>query len=42
MIMAHHDVVVETDDHVILFLTDRKRISDVEDLFQVKVNVSRK
>ena len=42
VIMAHHDVVVQTDDHVILFLTDRKRIPDVEDLFQVNVKVSRK
>ncbi len=42
VIMAHHDVVIESDDHVILFLTDRKRIPDVEDLFQVNVKVSRK
>ena len=42
VIMAHHDVVIQTDDHVILFLTDRKRIPDVEDLFQVNVKVSRK
>jgi len=42
VIMAHHDVVIESDDHVILFLTDRKRIPEVEDLFQVNVKVSRK
>lgn len=38
MIMAHHDTVVEADDHVILFLTDRRRIEDVEELFQVGVS----
>jgi len=35
VIMAHHDVVVETDDHVIVFLTNKKYIKDVEKLFQV-------
>ena len=28
--------VVETDDRVILFLLDKRRISEVERLFQVK------
>lgn len=37
VLMAHHDLTIETDDHVILFLTDRSKISDVEDLFQVTV-----
>ncbi|MBT8142228.1 MAG: Trk system potassium transporter TrkA [Gammaproteobacteria bacterium] len=40
VIIAHHDVVVERDDHVILFLTDRTKIPAVEDLFQVSVNFS--
>lgn len=35
VIIAHSHVVVESDDHVILFLTDRNRISDVERLFAV-------
>lgn len=35
VLIAHDDVVVEPDDHVILFLTDKKRIPDVERLFQV-------
>ncbi|HEY9035845.1 MAG TPA: Trk system potassium transporter TrkA [Pseudomonadales bacterium] len=35
VIMAHHDVVVETDDHVIVFLTDKQYIKDVEKLFHV-------
>jgi len=36
-IMAHHDTVIEADDHVILFLVDKKRIAEVERLFQVGV-----
>ncbi len=35
VIIAHHDTVIESEDHVILFLTDKKKISDVERLFQV-------
>lgn len=37
VLMAHHDTVIEADDHVILFLVDKKRIADVEKLFQVGV-----
>ena len=33
--IAHDNTVVEPDDHVILFLVDRKRIPEVERLFQV-------
>ncbi len=36
--IAHDDVVVEADDHVIMFLIDKRRISDVERLFQVGIN----
>ncbi|MEX2365295.1 MAG: Trk system potassium transporter TrkA [Pseudohongiellaceae bacterium] len=35
VIIAHDDIVVETDDHVIMFLVDKKRIPEVERLFQV-------
>ena len=35
VLIAHRDVVVETDDHVILFLVDRSKISAVERLFAV-------
>jgi trk system potassium uptake protein TrkA len=35
VIMGHDDVVVQTDDHVILFLTDKKKVGAVEKLFQV-------
>lgn len=34
VIIAHDDVVVEADDHLILFLVDKTRISEVEKLFQ--------
>ncbi len=37
VIIAHHDTMVEADDHVILFLVDKKRIPEVEKLFQVGV-----
>jgi trk system potassium uptake protein TrkA len=38
VIMAHHDIVIETDDHVILFMTDRRKIDKIENLFQVGVS----
>ena len=34
VIMAHHDTVIEADDHVILFLTDRRHVERVGRLFQ--------
>jgi trk system potassium uptake protein TrkA len=37
VIIAHHDTVIEADDHVILFLIDKKRVPEVERLFQVGV-----
>jgi len=37
VIIVHHDTVIETDDHVILFLSDKKCIAQVERLFQVGV-----
>jgi len=35
VIIAHDHSVIETGDHVILFLVDKRRTSDVERLFQV-------
>jgi trk system potassium uptake protein TrkA len=35
VLMAHHDTVIEADDHVILFVVDKRHIPDVERLFQV-------
>lgn len=37
VIIAHHDTVIESEDHVILFLIHKKYISDVEKLFQVGI-----
>ena len=34
VIMAHHDTVIEAEDHVILFLTDRRHVEEVGRLFQ--------
>ena len=38
VIIAHHDTVIHTDDHVILFMTDRRKIERLENLFQVGVS----
>lgn len=35
VMIAHRHIVVETDDHVILFLVDKQQITAVEQLFQV-------
>ncbi len=35
VIIAHDHIVIEHEDHVILFLTDKRKISDVERLFSV-------
>ena len=37
VIMAHHDVVIENEDHLILFLLDKNKFNAVEKLFQVGV-----
>ncbi len=37
VIIAHHDTVIEADDHVILFLSDKRNVREVERLFQVGV-----
>jgi trk system potassium uptake protein TrkA len=34
VIMAHHDTVIEADDHVILFVADKRHVEQVERLFQ--------
>jgi trk system potassium uptake protein len=34
VIIAHHDTVIAADDHLILFLTDRRHLEAVEKLFQ--------
>ena len=35
VLIAHRELVIESEDHVILFLTDRNRTADVERLFAV-------
>lgn len=35
VIIAHHDTVIEADDHVIIFCTRKKLVKKVERLFQV-------
>ncbi|HFC53374.1 MAG TPA: Trk system potassium transporter TrkA [Gammaproteobacteria bacterium] len=37
VIIAHHDTVIEPEDHIILFLVDKRHIPEVERLFQVDV-----
>ena len=37
VLIAHHDTVIEPEDHVILVVTDKRHVSDVERLFQVTV-----
>ena len=37
VLMAHHDRVIQAEDHIILFLVDKRRIGEVERLFQVGV-----
>lgn len=37
VLMGHHDTVVQSEDHVILFLVDKRKIGEVERLFQVGV-----
>ncbi len=35
VLMAHHDTVIEGDDHLIVFVSDKRMIPKVEKLFQV-------
>ena len=37
VLIAHHDLIIETDDHVILFMIDKTQIEEVERLFEVKL-----
>ncbi|MCU7923209.1 MAG: Trk system potassium transporter TrkA [Candidatus Thiodiazotropha sp. (ex Dulcina madagascariensis)] len=37
VLIAHHDTMIESNDHVILFLVDKRKIREVEKLFQVGV-----
>jgi len=35
VLIAHHDTVIQSEDHVVLFLMEKSRIHEVERLFQV-------
>ena len=37
VLIAHHDLVIEPGDHLIVLVTDKRQIHDVEKLFQVSV-----
>jgi trk system potassium uptake protein TrkA len=37
VVIAHHNTVIQAEDHVVLFLQDKSRVSDVEKLFQVGI-----
>jgi trk system potassium uptake protein TrkA len=37
LIFPHHDTIIETQDHVVLFLPDRRKIIEVERLFRVSI-----
>ena len=37
VIIAHHDTVINSEDHFILLVADKKRVPEVERLFQVNI-----
>ena len=37
VIIAHHDVLIESGDHLIIFVENRRIIPKIETLFQVSV-----
>jgi trk system potassium uptake protein TrkA len=37
VIMGHHDMVIEAEDHAIVFVTEKKMVKKVEKLFQVSL-----
>jgi trk system potassium uptake protein TrkA len=37
VIIAHHDTVIETDDHVIVFVINKRMVPKIEKLFQVDI-----
>ena len=39
VLMAHHDTQIKADDHVILFIADRRQIDEVERLFEVGATI---
>jgi trk system potassium uptake protein TrkA len=39
LLIAHHDVVIEANDHLILFLADKRQLRQVEPMFRVDVTL---
>ena len=37
VIMAHHDTLIAAEDHIIILLTDKRKVEAVEQLFQVGI-----
>jgi len=37
VLIAHHDLIIEAEDHLIVLVTNKQQIHDVEKLFQVEV-----
>ena len=37
VLIAHHDTVIEPDDHAIVFVVNKRTVPQVERLFQVSV-----
>jgi trk system potassium uptake protein TrkA len=37
VIMVHHDTLIEAEDHIIMIVTNKRHVRDVERLFQVSV-----
>jgi trk system potassium uptake protein TrkA len=37
VLIAHHDTVIQAEDHLILFVENKRQIAKVEKLFQVGV-----
>jgi trk system potassium uptake protein TrkA len=35
VLMPHHDMLIETDDHIIIFIPNKRQVREVEKLFQV-------
>lgn len=35
VLMPHHDTVIETDDHLVIFIPNKRQVREVERLFQV-------
>jgi trk system potassium uptake protein TrkA len=38
VVIAHHDTVIEADDHVIVFVVNKRMVPSIEKLFQVDVS----